>query len=140
MVMQSSVQRSVRLSARTSALLDELADLTGETRNSLVERLLAEGLRRESHPLVGFRTGAAGRREPFLIGTRLLVREAVAQVRSSGSPAAAADYLGVDPALISAATDYYADFRDEIDADLAWAGRAEAAERERWERRQRASV
>ena len=131
------MQRSVRLSARTSELLDALAEMTGETRNSVAERLLAEGLRREAHPLVGFRTGPGGRREPFFVGTRLLVRQAVAQARSSGSVEAAADYLGVDRSLIGAALAYYADFCDQIDADAAWAGLAETAERERWERQQR---
>lgn len=118
-------------------MLDQRADATGETRNSLVERLLAEALRRESHPLIGFRTGAAGRREPFLLGTRLLVRQVVSQARSGGG-AAAADYLDLGEHVVAAALAYYADFADEVDDDAAWADRFEAVERERWERQQRA--
>ena len=59
-----SSPRSFRLSATTAGMLDRRADDLGESRNALVERLLAEGLRREEHPLVYFRGNAAGVRTP----------------------------------------------------------------------------
>jgi uncharacterized protein (DUF433 family) len=135
----TSVQRSFRLTATTSALLDELAETSRETRNSIVERLLAEGLRTEQHPLIVFRTGAAGRREPALAGSRLLVRQVASQWRAAdGDAAQVAEYLEVPPAWVRAAVSYYADFRDEIDADAAWAERLEADLLARWEREQAA--
>jgi uncharacterized protein (DUF433 family) len=134
-----SVQRSFRLSARTSALLDELAAVSVESRNSLVERLLGEALRLEAHPLIRFRSGTAGRREPFVFGTRLLVRQLVSQCRAeAGDVVAVAEALEIPDAWVRAALSYYADFPAEIDADLDWARAVEASERARWEREQAA--
>lgn len=134
-----SVQRSFRLSSDTSALLDRLAETTNETRNALADRLLGEALRTERHPLVRFRTGAASRREPYLIGTRHLVRQLVATVRDNDNDLGqAADYLGISPRLSAAAVSYYAEFTNEIHADQGWADRFAADERARWEREQAA--
>jgi uncharacterized protein (DUF433 family) len=131
------VQRSVRLSATTSSLLDARAEETRDSRNSIVERLLAEGLRTERHPLIRFVAGGAGVREPTIVGTRLKVRQVIASVRGEGGDVAAvADYLSVEPALVRAAVSYYADFGSEVDADIAWADRSEAEEIERWHREQ----
>lgn len=107
--------------------------------NSLVERLLAEALRTEPHPLITFRLGAAGRREPILIGTRILVRQVMPIVRAEGLDQAA-QTLDLPARLVQAAVAYYADFQDEVDADMAWAAEMEAHERARWERQQAASA
>jgi uncharacterized protein (DUF433 family) len=134
-----SVQRSFRLSPATSELLDRTTESTGETRNALADRLLGEALRTERHPLIRFRSGAAGRREPHVVGTRLLVRQIVATVRDSdGSVEEAASYLGVAPRIVRAAVSFYAEFAAEIDADSSWTHRLEADERARWEREQSA--
>lgn len=134
-----SVQRSFRLSRTTSDLLDAAAESTGESRNALADRLIGEAVRTERHPLIRFRTGAAGRREPLLVGTRLLVRQVVATVRDhEGSIADCGSYLGVPARVVRAAVSYYADFTGEIDADAAWAARIESDERARWEREQAA--
>ena len=83
--------------------------------------------------------GASGRREPLLVGTRLLVRQVVATVRAhGGSIEASAAYLGVAPRVVRAALSYYAEFAGEVDADMAWAARVESDERARWEREQAA--
>ncbi len=133
----ASVQRSFRLSRTTSDLLDAAAESTGETRNALVDRLLGEAVRTERHPLIRFRTGAAGRREPLLVGTRLLVRQVVATVHAhDGSIDESAEYFGVPAPLVRAALSYYADFSGEVDADTAWAARVESDERRRWDREQ----
>lgn len=134
----ASIQRSFRLSARTLELLDAAAAAGGEARNALADRLLGEALRVEAHPLIRFHEGAAERRQPLLVGTRLYVYQIVATVRASGGDVEqAAAYLGLMPRQIRAALDYYADFSDEIDADAAVAERVEQLERARWERRQR---
>lgn len=141
-----SVQRSFRLARRTADELDAAAEATGESRNALADRLLAEALRLERHPLIRFRTGAAGRREPQLVGTRLLVRDVMATVRAHGDElgptgdalASTAEYLSLPLRSVAAALAYYADYRDEIDADAAWADAGARDERARWERQQAA--
>lgn len=134
-----SVQRSFRLARRTADELDAAAQASGETRNALADRLLAEALRLERHPLIRFRTGPARRREPMLVDTRLLVREIVATLRAHGNdPAAAGEYLSLPHRSVAAAIAYYADYRDEIDADAVWADAIARDERSRWERQQTA--
>jgi uncharacterized protein (DUF433 family) len=136
---EGSMQRSFRLSARTVELLDEAAEAAGESRNALADRVLGEGLRVERHPLIRFHQGAAGRRQPLVAGSRLYVHQVIATLRASdGDVDEAAGYLGLTARQVKAALDYYADHRDEIDADAAAAQRIEATERDRWERQQRA--
>lgn len=134
-----SVQRSFRLSASTADLLDREAEAANESRNALTDRLLAEALRQEHHPLIRFQRGAAGRRQPMLAGTRLYVHQVIATLREhEGFVADTAEYFGLAPRFVQAALEYYADFRQEVDADAAAAERAAEAERDRWERQQRA--
>ena len=86
-----------------------------------------------SHPLVHRRTLAAGRSEACLAGTRILVRQVTAQVRDAGGDInEVADYLDIDPSLVDAALDYYAEFRTAIDADAQWAAVVEAREHARY--------
>lgn len=134
-----SVQRSFRLSRRTIELLDAEAAVQAESRNALADRLLGEAVRVERHPLIRFHPRAGGRRQPLVVGTRLSVHQVIATLRASdGDIAEAADYLGIAPAFVRAALDYYADFSDEVDDDAAVALQVEQDERARWERRQRA--
>jgi uncharacterized protein (DUF433 family) len=128
-----------RLSRRTLELLDEEAAATGTSRNALADRLLGEALRGQHHPLIRFHEGAGGHRRAFIVGTRLSVYQVMATVRpSDGDLVEAADYLGLTANQVRAARDYYADFRDEVDADAETAERFEAAARDRWDRQQRA--
>lgn len=96
--------------------------------NALAERLLDEGVRRERHPLIFFRQGAAGRR-PALVGTRLDVDKVIDTVRNSdGSAEEAAEYFEIPEHWVRACLRYYAEFRDEVDA---WArAQQEFADRE----------
>lgn len=136
---QASVQRSFRLSRRTIDLLDAEAAAGGESRNALTDRLLGEALRLERQPLIRFQPGAAGHRQPLVVGTRLYVHQVIATVRASeGDIDEAADYLGIAPRLVRAAVEYYAEFEDEVNEDAAVAKRFEDEERARWERQQRA--
>lgn len=45
-----------------------------------------------------------------------------------------AEYFDLRPAVVRAALAYYAEFKDEVDADVAWARVGEEEERARWER------
>ncbi len=133
-----SVQRSFRLSPRTAELLDS-ADDTVESRNARADRVLGEGLRLERHPLIRFRQGASGRRQPLVIGTRLYVHQVISSLHASdGDIDDTASYFEIATRLVRAAVDYYADFRNEIDEDAMAAERVARVERDRWARRQRA--
>jgi len=129
--------RSFRLPERLLALLDERARELGESANRLAEQLIDEGLHTRTHPLIYFREGAAGDRRPALIGTRLYVWQVIDTLRDSdGSIAAAADYLGLNPAQAQACISFYADFRDEVDAYAAQERELTRREQERWRREQ----
>jgi uncharacterized protein (DUF433 family) len=134
-----AAQRSFRVARRTVELLDEAAASSGESRNALVDRLLAEGVRLERHPLIRFRSGTSRRRQPALVDTRLAVHQVMATVRAeAGAVDAAAEYLAIDPSLVRAAVDYYAEFREEVDDDATFVEHVAQDERPRWERRERA--
>jgi uncharacterized protein (DUF433 family) len=135
----AGIQRSFRLSPKTLELLDREAEESNTSRNALADRLLAEGLRMERHPQIQFKTGGSGERVPIIAGTRLYVYQVISTIRDSdGSLDEAAEYFSLPLMLMEAARDYYADFRDEVDADWAEAERVAERERERWERQQRA--
>lgn len=130
-----SVQRTLRLRHETATRLDSAAASSMESANALADRLLLEALRGLDHPLVQFRTGAAGRREPHLTGTRLKVRDVIATAQGHrGDIAATADYFGIAPALVEAAITYYADFTEEVDRDAEHAHAIADRARERWEK------
>ena len=134
----SSVQRSYRFSRRTIELLDEAAELAGESRNALAERLLSEAVHVQHHPLVRFHHGAAGRRQALVVGTRLYVHQVMSTLRACDNNLdAAAEYLSIAPRQVRAALEYYAEFADDIDQDAAVAQRLATDERARWDRQQR---
>jgi uncharacterized protein (DUF433 family) len=109
-------------------LKDHAAD-EGSGQTALVQRYIEEGIRQDEHPLIYFREGAAGRR-PALLGSRLDVAEAIATIRQNGgSVEETASYLEIPIEQLEAATRYYGEFTDEVDA-LIERSRA-AGERER---------
>ena len=117
-----------RLPAPTLERLDARAHQIRESRTSLAERYLEEGLQMDEHPGIGFADGPTGRRA-VLIGTGLDVWEVVDTVKQSrGSVAAAARYLDLAPAQVRSAVRYYAAFPADVDDMLA--RQARAAEQE----------
>lgn len=129
---------SFRLASRLLEALQRHARESGQSMTALAERYLDEGLRREDHPLIVFRDGAAGRR-PSLAGTRLDVAQVIETVRNSdNSIQEAADYLSIPEPWVRACVRYYADYRDEVDE---WIERMHAIadrEEEAWRREQSA--
>jgi uncharacterized protein (DUF433 family) len=86
----------------------------------------------DEHPLITFRTGAAGRRAA-LAGTRLDVWQVIETLRASdGMPGAAAEYLEIPEASVRAAVRYYAAYADEIDQFTARAHEIAEREEELW--------
>ncbi len=133
----SSVQRSFRLSANTSQLLDRRVGESGESRNAMVDRLLNESLRLEKHPFVRFITGAAGRREPHILGTRWKVRQIIVSLKGEkGQLDSVIKGFDLTELQVRAAVSYYADFSDEIDADIERDFADADEQRVRWEREQ----
>ncbi len=128
--------RSFRLPDTLLSSLQERARERGESANAVAARYLEEGLRRDDHPLITFRDGAAGRRAA-LAGTRLDVSQVIDTLRESdNSVEATADYLGISEQAVRAAVRYYSEFQNEIDE---WRERVRAiAEREEeaWRREQ----
>jgi len=130
-------QRSFRVPARTLERLDDRARATGESANALASRLLDQALRTDEHPLIFFRQGAAGGHRPALAGTRLYVFQVLQTLRASGNDVSdAARYLGISDQQVHACVDYYADFQDEVDREMAEEAEVAARERERARRRQ----
>ena len=133
----SSVQRSFRLSASTSRLLDHRVGESGESRNAMVDRLLNESLRIEKHPFIRFITGASGRREAHIVGTRWKVRQIIVSLKGEkGQIAAVVKGFDLTESQVRAAVSYYADFSDEIDADIERESVDAEKQRVRWEREQ----
>lgn len=107
--------------------------------SSLAEELIDEGLRSRRHPLVVFRNGPTGRRAGLVGGPD--VSEAVAGIVGGDVPVnervdRAVEVFALHRQLVEAALGYYAEFTEEIDAEIeANAVAADEAER-LWERRQ----
>ncbi len=118
-------------------MLDDRARATGESGNALASRLLDQALRTDEHPLIFFRQGAAGGHMPAVAGTRLYVFQVLQTLRASGNDVSeAARYLGIPEQQVRACVDYYADFQDEVDREMAEEAEVAARERERSRRRQ----
>ena len=128
--------RSFRFDDSLLAALEERARERGESATAVAERFLREGLRREDHPLITFREGAAGRRAA-LIGTRLDVAQVIETLHESdNSVEAAAEYLEIPEASVRAAVRYYAEFQDEVDAWRELVQAIADREEEAWRREQ----
>ncbi len=88
--------------------------------------------------MIYFRDGEIGRR-PALLGTRLDVAEVISTIRQNNNSAEnAADYLEIPLEHVEACLNYYADYKDEIDAWTEQVHTIAQRERERFERRQQA--
>lgn len=133
----SSVQRSFRLSASTSRLLDHRVGESGESRNAMVDRLLNESLRIEKHPFVRFITGASGKREAHIVGSRWKMRQIIVTLQGEkGQLDSVIKGFDLTEQQVRAAVSYYADFTDEIDADIERDSVDAEQQRVRWEREQ----
>jgi hypothetical protein len=93
-----------------------------------------EGLQMADHPSLIFKEGPAGRRAALAYGPDVWeIVKFLREVDERGPAAldAAAEVFAIDADHISAAVNYYGDYRDEIDAEIAQADeaseRAEAA-------------
>ena len=131
---------SVRFRDATIAVrLRDEAEASDRSLSALAEEILDEGLRMRKHPLVAFRPGASGRRAALRGGPD--VSEVVGGILGGDVPPServgrAVHLFGLTRAEVDAVLSYYADFTDEIDAEIAAnLTAADEAEAE-WRRRQ----
>ena len=111
-----------------------------ESISSVGERLIDEGLRMEAHPGVVFRDGPSGRRAALAAGPD--VWEVAGLLRGlSGSVeervANAAVQLGLTESQVRSASRYYAEFTDEVDAEVALNDEIADRELAAWENERR---
>jgi len=97
------------------------ANARGASTSALAEELIDEGLRTRRHPMIGFRDGAAGRRAWLFGGPD--VWEVIGGLIGGDVPPQdrvkrSVELLGLRRELIEAALAYYAEFTEEIDAEL----------------------
>ena len=93
-----------------------------ESISSTSERLIDEGLRMDAHPGIVFRDGPAGRRAALARGPDVweiapLLRDMEGSLEER--IAATAEYLWLTEREVRAASRYYAEFTDEIEAEIA---------------------
>lgn len=121
---------NARIPGRVRDMLSGLARKRGLDQSELAREILDEGLRRELHPGIAFRSTPTGR-EAAIEGHRLYVWQVMETLWvSRGNMVEAAEYLGLRPEQVHAAANYYADYRVEID-DLIRLNQEEADRLER---------
>ncbi len=113
---------SVRFPDEVAERLRLRSQATGEPSSGLAQRLVDEGLRMELHPGIVFRPGPSGRRATLTRGPDVweivgLVRSL--DVRGDAAITEAAEWLGLSVAQVRTALDYYGEFPDEIDREIA---------------------
>jgi hypothetical protein len=114
--------------------------VTASSTSSLAQRLIDEGLRMADHPGVIFKDGPTGRRAALASGPDVWeVIKFLREIDERGPAAldAAADALALDQGRVSAAVSYYADFPEEIDAEIAEADEASERAERAWQLQRR---
>ena len=108
---------------------------TGANTSALAQRLVDEGLRMMDHPGVIFKDGPTGRRAALAYGPDVWeIVKFLREIDERGPAAleAAAEVFAVEVHRIGAAVSYYADYRDEIDAEIAAADDASVRAEQAW--------
>jgi predicted DNA-binding protein len=114
---------SVRLSDETRQRLRERAGQTSERPTALVQRLIEEGLRREAHPGIIFKSKTRGgriaalERGPDVVEVMSVLRDL--EATGDEAVAEAARWLTLTTTQVEHALRYYIEYRKEVDAELA---------------------
>jgi hypothetical protein len=127
---------SIRFDARLLERLRRRAQSSpGATPSGLAQRFVEEGLRMAEHPGVVFKDGPSGRRAALAFGPDVWeIVKVLREIDERGEAAvgAASEVLALQPARVRAAMHYYADYPDEIDAEINEADRVSAAAEQAW--------
>jgi len=135
-IVAMSSPRSIRLETRTLERLSSYATRhSGVTSAAAAARFVEEGLRMDSHPGIVFRNGAAGRRAVIAGGPDVWeVIRVITETREAEASLSPMEILelvsansGASPKHVRLAMDYYGEFPDEIDAQIAEVVLAEEA-------------
>lgn len=113
------------------------AEVQRRSISALIEELVDEGLRSRRHPLIAFRSGAAGRRAAIVGGPD--VWEVIAGIVGGDVPAErrierAVEVFDWPRPHIEAALAYYTEFTEEIDTEIESNGSAAADAEKAWHR------
>jgi uncharacterized protein (DUF433 family) len=134
--MRASEFFSMRIQRPLRERLERRAAQSNESKSSLAERYIDEGLRQDAHPEIVSREGPFGRRA-MLAGTRLEVWQVIDTLRNSGNSIDdTATYLSLPAPRVRAALSYYAAFQDEIDEYAARVAAAAQEAEQAWRREQ----
>ncbi len=134
----ASTPTSFRLDESVKQRLKARAEREGIPTSTLAERLIDEGLRMADHPGIRFRGGPAGRRATLIRGPDVAEVVSVLQhldVAGEEAIAETARWLELPHTAVQAAVDYYAEYTEEIEAELAATAAAAREAHARWERR-----
>jgi len=127
---------SIRFAPSLLARLRQRANaMPGASAAGLAQRLIDEGLRMADHPGVIFKDGPSGRRAALAYGPDVWeVIKFLREVDERGPAAidAAAEVFAVDAGRVGTAINYYGDYPDEIDAEIAEADGASARAEAAW--------
>jgi len=127
---------SIRFAPSLLARLRQRANaMPGASAAGLAQRLIDEGLRMADHPGVIFKDGPSGRRAALAYGPDVWeVIKFLREVDERGPAAidAAAEVFAVDAGRVGTAINYYGDYPDEIDAEVAEADEASARAEAAW--------
>jgi hypothetical protein len=127
---------SIRFAPSLLARLRQRANaMPGASAVGLAQRLIDEGLRMADHPGVIFKDGPSGRRAALAYGPDVWeVIKFLREVDEHGPAAidAAAEVFAVDAGRVGTAINYYGDYPDEIDAEIAEADEASARAEAAW--------
>ena len=127
---------TMRMAASVYERLQQRADEGRESKASLAERYIDEGLRQDSHPEIVFHPGPLGRRA-MLAGTRLEVRHVIETLRNSdNSLEETARYLALPVGKVQACLSYYAAYQDEVDGQAQRVREANERAEAAWRREQ----
>lgn len=121
---------SLRLSPTVRKRLEREAERLGVAPRTLAQVMVDEGLRMRAHPGIVFVTRPGGREAVLAHRPRLAVYQVVRTVKNSASIEEAAEYESLEVSDIEKVLRYYAEFRDEVDAEI----QRNAEESERLER------
>ena len=120
--------------------LKRRAHQNAESISAVGERLIDEGLRMEAHPGIVFRDGPSGRRAGLAAGPDVWeIVGLMRNLRGSVDERAVhtADQMGLVQPQVRTASRYYAEFTDEIDAEIAQNDEAAELELVVWENERR---
>ncbi len=127
---------SLRLDPATIRRLGEEAGRLRMPARTLAQDLVDEGLRMRRHPIVRFIDRAAGRRACLVRRPRLTVANVIETVRASTDLDEAAEYLDLQRGELDHVLAYYAEFRDDVDAEIERMHELATRERRLWRERQ----